>query len=95
LRKIIAASFAALVLAGGAGAAFGAPGDNGKAGPNTHNNFGLCTAASNGNKNGWTDGALPPPFAGAPDGSDSGSDPGGRQDFLDAFCDPFPTPGGK
>jgi hypothetical protein len=94
LRKIIVAVMTAALLAGGAGAAFAGP-ENGKAGPNGHNDYGLCTAASHGNKNGWTDGALPPPFAGAPDGSDAGSDPGGRQDFIDAFCDPFPTPGGK
>jgi hypothetical protein len=77
------------------GVSLGVSQAEGKPGPNGHNDFGLCTAAQHGKKTGWTDGSLPAPFAGAPDGSDEGDAGGGRQDFIDAFCDPMPTPGGK
>lgn len=95
---MIVGALATLVMVLGlSSGAFAAKDDNqGKAGPNDRNNYGLCTAASNGEKNGWTDGALPRPFAGAPDGgTDSDRDGGSRTDFIDEFCNPFPTPGGK
>jgi hypothetical protein len=90
VKKLLAAGALGLLLAGGSlTAALAAPG------PNGHNDHGLCTAAQSGKKNGWTDGNLPGPFAGAPDGDDEGDAPGGRQDFIDAFCDAFPPPPGQ
>ena len=89
MKRILTIGVAFAIALGGAAVA------NADPGPNGHNDYGLCTAAGHGEKNGWTDGDLPGPFAGAPDGDDPGDEPGGRQDFLDAFCDPMPTPGGK
>ena len=51
MRKIIVTTIAALLLAGGATAAFAGP-ENGKAGPNGSNNHGLCTAYFNGSETG-------------------------------------------
>lgn len=54
MNKVIASIAAALLIAaGGAGAASAKnDGSNGKAGPNGHNNHGLCTAYFNGSDTG-------------------------------------------
>ena len=89
MKRLIAGLFGATLLLSTLGVTAASAGpENGKAGPNGHNDFGLCTAASNGEKKGWTDGALPPPFGG-PDGDWT------RDEFLEEVCNPFPTPGGK
>ena len=63
MRKMIAGAITALLLMlGFAAGAVAAPGDNGKAGPNGHNEKGLCTAYFNGQKKGHEEGNGPGPF---------------------------------
>ena len=62
MRKRIAIGVMGLLLVGGGTtAALGAPQ---KSGDNPPNTYGLCTAAANGNKNGWgtLNLSVPPPF---------------------------------
>ena len=60
MRKRIAIGvMGLLLLGGGATSALGAPKKSGLGNP--PNTYGLCTAANNGNKNGWG-GLVPPPF---------------------------------
>jgi hypothetical protein len=62
-KRIVALALAATTMAGGFGLAVAAPGDNGNAGPNGHNEHGLCTAYFNGQKNGHDRNGDPAPFA--------------------------------
>lgn len=74
-----------------------------KSGNNPPNTYGLCTAANNGEKNGWNSmpNGVAPPFQGlAAQGGSSESDPSGnntdgRADALLACQNDGVTPGGQ
>jgi len=77
---------------------------HGPSGSNPPNTYGHCTAANNGDKNGWTkQGSVPPPFQSLSqagentnDGNndtESGSDP--RADVLQQCSNLGVTPGGQ
>ena len=83
VKKVLAALTAATLMFGLGSVALAA--GNGKAGPNGHNNGGLCTAYFNGQKKGWADGA-PGPFAQLEqDAHDNDSTTNTEQEVL-AFC---------
>ena len=107
MRKWIVAVGVVAMLFGGAGAAM-AGSKSGSGAPNT---YGLCTAANNGNKNGWSNqgNGAPPAFQGLlsqgesaessqmqqSEGSAEGTTADARQDILQACAADGVTPGGQ
>ena len=91
----IATGVLALTLAGVGPALANKSGDG-----NPPNTYGLCTAANNGNKNGWTkQGDVPPPFqslAQAGENAENDNAPNdARSDVLLACKNMGITPGGQ
>jgi hypothetical protein len=90
LLAVLAASFMLVGLFGGAALA-----NNGKAGPNGHNEKGLCTAYFNGQKNGHEEGDGPGPFGALEDEAEDNGDnenlPDEQQisDDVFEFCNEF------
>jgi hypothetical protein len=86
-QRVFALLFAGLIAGGGGmGVAQADPGHN-SAGPNGHNDHGICTAYFNGLKVGHEQGNSPGPFGALEDRFDDDT-----QDIYN-FCSTIPSPG--
>jgi len=89
MKRLVISSTVAILVAGGAGFAFAAPG------PNGHNDYGLCQAYSSGSANGQAHKHSAPPFAALEDAANAAyPNASSTADAVAQYCNSV-TPGGK